>query len=204
MTPVKKIILCLLVITPSIMFAQLGLKAGLNFANITNANSINATSRTGFHAGIFFAGSSKSILSSRSELLFSRQGYNFENNSNTGTVNLDYILFPQLLAINITPLFQIQAGGQVAYLINAKLDSTSTGSNSADQVIKLYNRLDFGLAGGVEVHPLKSVVVGARINVSLGRLYKEPEPGQQYSFIPDIDAKNNLFQLFAGIKFGGD
>ena len=69
---------------------------------------------------------------------------------------------------------------------------------------ELYNRLDFGLAGGLEVHPFKALLVGARINVSLGRLYKKPEPGEQYSFIPEIDAKNNLFQIYAGLKFGGD
>ncbi len=201
----KKIFFCLLLIIPFNMYAQLGVKAGLNFANITNAKSINAESRTGFHAGIFFAGSSKSILSSRTELLYSRQGYKFSTQTNTGNVNLDYIMLPQMMAINITPLLQLQAGGQIAYLLNAEVDTTTlTGNNTVDNAIKLYNRLDFGLAGGVEVHPIKQVVIGARINLSLGKLYKEPEPGQQYSFIPDIDAKNNLFQFYAGLKFGGE
>lgn len=201
----KKLFFCLIMIIPSFMFGQLGVKAGLNFANITNAKSINSSSRTGFHAGIFFAGSNKSILSSRTELLYSRQGYKFSTQTNTGNVNLDYIMLPQLMAINITPLLQIQAGGQIAYLLKADVDTTtSTGNNTVDQAINLYNRIDYGIAGGVEVHPIKQLVVGARINLSLGKLYKEPEPGQQYSFIPDINAKNNLFQFYAGFKFGGD
>jgi len=44
--------------------------------------------------------------------------------------------------------------------------------------------------------------VGVRLNLSFGKLYKEPEPGEEYSFIPDINAKNNLFQIYAGYKFG--
>jgi hypothetical protein len=71
-----------------------------------------------------------------------------------------------------------------------------------DNILNLYNRIDFGFAGGVEVHPINALVVGARVNVGLGRLYKEPKPGEQFNFIPEIDAKNNVFQLYAGFKFG--
>ncbi len=200
----KKIFFCLFLLFPCLMYAQLGVKAGPNFANITNADEINSSSRTGYHAGIFLAGSSKSILSSRTELLYSRQGYDFSTNTNSGTVNLDYILLPQFMAINITKFVQVQIGGQMAYLLNAKVDSTNnTGNPTADKILDLYNRFDYGLGGGVEVHPVNALVVGARLNIGLGNLYKVPEPGQQYSFIPDIDVRNNLFQLYAGLKFGG-
>lgn len=196
------IFLMLLLATTS--FGQLGVKAGLNFANISNANEINASTRTGFHAGVFLAGSSKSILSSRTELLYSRQGYDFSSGANTGHVNLEYLMLPQLFAINITPLLQVQAGGQVSYLLNAAVDSTgATGNPTAGKVIDIYNRLDFGLGGGVEVHPIKMLIVGARINFSLGNLFKEIEPGETFTFRPSINAKNNLIQLYAGLKFGG-
>lgn len=201
----KKLLIFSLLIIPVFTFAQLGIKAGLNFANVTNASSINAGTRTGYHLGIFFAGSSKSILSSRTEMLYSRQGYNFSTNENTGHVDLSYLMFPQLLAINVTKFVQLQVGAQVSYLLNAKVDSTmSTGNPSADKVINLFNRFDYGFAGGVEVHPVKMLVAGARLNISLGKLYKEPEPGEQYNFIPNINMRNNLFQLYAGLKFGGD
>ena len=57
---------------PFYMFSQIGLKAGLNFANVTKASSINNSSRSGFHLGLFLAPSSKSIIGSRTELIFSR------------------------------------------------------------------------------------------------------------------------------------
>lgn len=201
----KKIFIYLMLLFPGIMYAQLGVKAGPNFANVTNASSINSSTRTGYHAGIFFAGSSKGLLSSRTEILFSRQGYNFTTNMNSGHVDLSYIILPQFMAINITKFVQLQIGGQLAYLINAQVDSTGgTGNPTADKAIDLFNRFDYGFGGGVEVHPVKMVVAGARVNIGLGKLYKVPEPGKEYSFIPDINIRNNLFQLYAGIKFGGD
>ena len=201
----KKIIICILIVCPTLLFAQLGVKAGLNFANVTNASEINAGTRTGYHFGLFFAGSSKSILSSRTEFMYSRQGYNFSTNTNDGKVDLSYLMFPQFLAINVTKFVQIQVGAQLSYLLNAKVDSTmTTGSPTGDKVINLFNRFDYGLGGGVEVHPIKMLVAGARVNISFGKLYKEPEPGEEYDFIPDINMRNNLFQLYAGLKFGGD
>jgi hypothetical protein len=201
----KNFFIYLLLLYPSFTFAQLGFKAGLNFANVTNAGDINNSSSTGYHVGLFFSGSSKNILSSHTELQFSRQGYKYSINENTGVVNLSYLMLPQFMAINITKYVQLQLGAQVAYLLNAEVDTTaSTGNAQVDNAIKLYNRFDYGFGGGVQVHPVKMLVVGARMNVFLGNLYKEPEPGEDFSFIPEVNIRNNVVQLYAGVRFGGD
>ncbi|MEJ0083271.1 MAG: hypothetical protein WDM78_20490 [Puia sp.] len=51
----------------------LGIKAGLNFTNITSASSISNSSETGYQVGLFLDPSSNSILGSRTELLYSHQ-----------------------------------------------------------------------------------------------------------------------------------
>ena len=102
----KKIIFCLLLISPCWIFAQIGIKAGLNFANVTKVSSINSSSRSGFNVGVFFATSPKKIIGSKTELVFSRQGYNYKTNNSTGNVNLDYIMLPTYLCINISKYFQ--------------------------------------------------------------------------------------------------
>jgi hypothetical protein len=198
-------ICCILITLPFFAFAQIGLKAGLNFANVTKTSSIDNSSQSGFHGGIVITPHSKGLMGYRTEILFSRQGYNFKTSTNTGNVNLDYILLPHLMAINITKFFQIQVGGQMAFLINATADSTNNtgGSNNPyGELMDYYNKFDFGLGGGIEVHPLKGLLVGARLNISLTNLYKIPESGQVPSFIPTVDVKNNLFQIFAGWRFG--
>jgi len=202
----KKILFSLLVFVPSFLFAQVGVKAGLNFANVTKASEINNDSETGYHVGLFLAGPVKTLMSSQTELLYSRQGYNYKTSENTGVVNLDYLVLHQFMVINITKFVQIQVGGQTAFLLNAKVDSTqtSTGNSSVDNIIDLMNRFDYGLSGGLEIHPIYSIVAGARVNYNFGNLYKTPDPNDPTppSFVPTIDLKNNLFQVYVGYKFG--
>jgi hypothetical protein len=179
----------------------IGIKAGLNFSNVTNASSINGHSQTGFHAGLFFGGSSKKILASRTELLFSQQGYSFSSGSVSGSNKLNYIMLVQLMAINITRFVQIQLGAQTGYLLNAKSDSgqSSTGNASADKILSLYSRFDYGFAGGLEIHPVAGLLVGARYSISLANLYKQPVDGS--SGTGGVNFKNNVGQLFIGYRF---
>jgi hypothetical protein len=203
----RKLIIYLLLITPVVCSAQglgIGLKAGYNFANVTNASSINNSNRAGYLFGIFLAPQTKGIITSRHEFIYSRQGYNFDNGTTTGNVNLDYIIIPQMLGINITKFVQLQLGMQLAYLLNAKADSTnksggSTGSYSS--VMSYYNPFDYGFGAGVELHPVLGLLIGARYNISLNNMYKGLQTGQQPSF-SSVDAKNNVVQVFAGWIFG--
>ncbi len=199
----KKFIICFLLLAPCYLFAQLGIKAGLNFANVSNASSINNSSRSGFHAGVFLAPASKGIISSRTELIYSQQGYDYKTSTNTGTVNLDYILLPQFMSINITKYFSIQFGAQMAILLNAKVDSSNSAGSGAPygKALDYYNKFDYGYAAGVEVHPVSGLLIGARLNISLGKVYKDVQGGQAPSF-SSVDLKNNVFQVFAGWRFG--
>jgi hypothetical protein len=134
----------------------IGIKAGFNFSNVTNASQINAASRTGYHFGILFAPPSRSILSSRTELIYSRHGYNYSDSTAkaTGSIDLDYIMLAQYVCINITKYVQIQFGAETGYLLAAKADSgqaMNTGNASANQLISLYNRYQYGYGGGVEI-----------------------------------------------------
>ena len=200
----KKLILYLMLMSPLSLMAQFGLKAGLNFANVTKASSINNSSKTGFHAGILMGSASAKIFGFRTELTYSKQGYDYKSGTNTGNVNLDYIMSSNLTCINITKYFQLQFGAQMAYLLNAKVDSnttTSTGNAQVDKMMDLYNRFDYGFAGGIEIHPVGGLLIGARANISLGSLYKDAQSGQMPSF-SSIDVKNNVFQVFVGWRFG--
>lgn len=201
-------ILLLAIAASTCVHAQIGLKAGLNFANVTSASSISNSSRTGFNAAVFLAPHSKSIFSSRTELIFSSQGYNYATSTNTGNVNLQYIMLPQYICINITRYVQLQLGAQAAFLINAKADSSKTTASAASPYSKMldyYNRFDYGYGGGIEIYPVKGLLIGARMNVSLANVYKDPTsytPGTQASFVPTVNVKNNVLQLYLGWKFG--
>lgn len=198
----KKFILTAFMIIPFILHAQIGLKAGINFANVSKASSFNSSSRSGFHVGVLMAPVSKSIISSRTELIFSRQGYDYKTSSNTGEVNLDYIQLGQMMSVNITKYFSLLLGAQTAYLVSAKVDSTNNGNGMGGAgIMSLYNRIDYGYAVGAEVHPFKGLLLGLRYNVSLNKLYESFSTGQMPSFSSE-DAKNNVVQVYAGWRLG--
>jgi hypothetical protein len=187
----------------------LGIKAGLNFTNVTGSNSISNSSETGYQIGLFLDPKSNSMLGSRTELVYSRQGYNYATGLTTGSVFLDYITLAQLMAINITHFVQIQFGAQMSYLMNAKADSTksSTGNASIDGALSYFNKIDAGFGLGLEVRPFKGILLGARYNISLTKLYNIPTTSNTEdnpSYIPSesgLNFKNNLVQIYLGYRF---
>jgi hypothetical protein len=185
----------------------IGLKAGYNFAKVTGASSVTAANTNGFHFGAFYSPGNSKGLGYRTEIIYSKQGYDFAKGNTTGSVKLDYILLPQLTTVNITKFVQLQLGVQIAFLINAKADSAvnNGGSNPYNKVADYYNKFDYGFAGGVEIHPMKGLLVGARLNISLANTNKEQSATIGLpAFIPNASGanlKNNVLQIFAGWKF---
>jgi hypothetical protein len=192
-----------LLASPIMVYGQIGVKAGLNFSNVSNTSSISHSNETGYNIGVSLVPKSKSIFSSKTELIFSKQGYNYSTNSLRGTADLLYIMLPTYMCINITRFFQIHIGAQMAYLINAKADSTTTSGSTYPfpDAVQYYNRFDYGLGGGVEIHPFKGLLIGTRMNISLAKLYSDATSGQ-FPSLASVDVKQNLFQLYAGWHFG--
>src|SRR5437764_6991563 len=148
---------------------QFSFKVGYNWSYITGTSQgFNNDTKTGFMVAGFFAPPSKG-LGFRTELVFSRQGYTYDNGgSNTDVLN-DYIYLPQLSTFTIGKRFQLQLGGQVGFLLNAKKTTDSKDSSITD----LMNKFDYGFVGGVEIYPINQLIIGARYNLGLGKLYKQ-------------------------------
>lgn len=198
----QRLITLLIFFFPVLINAQLkiGVKAGLNFANITNTDGFKADSRTGYMFGGYISPKAK-LLGFRSEIILSRQGYNYKSSTNTGNVNLDYLLLPQLITLNFGKKIQLHAGGQLAFLLNATVDSSGAGSGSGS-LFNYFNRFDYGLVAGAEIYPFLGFFIGGRINTGLNNVNKEsPIGGNWPNFIPRIDAKNNVVQLYIGWRF---
>lgn len=191
-----RIFLFILAFFPLMLCAQIkiAVKAGLNFANVSDAAGINADSRTGYMLGGYIASKPKGILGFRSEILLSRQGYNYKTNTNSGHVNLDYLLLPQLLTLNFTKKANIHVGPQIGYLLNAGVDSTG---NSGGSLLQYFNKFNLSLAAGAEVSPLFGLFFGARVNIGMNNTNEDPNPGNP-NFIPRVNMKNNVVQVYAG------
>lgn len=188
-----------LLLLPLTGFSQLslGVKGGLNFVNVTHPAGINANSRSGYMIGAFLTPKSKKLIGFRTEVLLSRQGYDYKTGSNSGSVNLDYLLLPQLMVLRFTKKFELHAGGQLAFLLNANVDSTGSGSGS---LFDYFNRFDYGAVAGIQVSPVSGLFIGTRINLSFKNMNQEEGPGGP-DFIPKEFIKNNVLQLYAGWRF---
>lgn len=184
---------------------RFGLKAGLNFFSIHGIKSYNQTlnNNTGFHLGGFFASRSK-IMGYRSELVFSRQGYDYKTSSQTGTVMLDYIVMPQLMTVNITRFLQLQAGGQMAFRLKSNVDSTDSPDSRPNPQLGMnyFKNFNYGFAGGIEIRPVAGLLIGGRYNLFMDML-KEGQPAGYPSYIPANSSKlkSGLMQVYLGYQF---
>ena len=194
-TNMKRVALSLLFLSMNILIvvAQggvLGIKGGVNFAN-QDIETINTNSRTGFHGGIFASLMFSETLGLQPELLFSSQGSELELNNFEDVKNeFNYVTIPLLLKIKPGEIINLYLGPQIGFLTSAKRNS--------EDVKDLYNSSDFSLVFGAGIDLLERLEVGARYNLGLSDINDgDPEWDQ-------IEVKNRMFQVYAGIKLIGE
>lgn len=175
----KKIFLSAIVLLFAVsMNAQridLGVKAGVNFSNITDASQLK--NKTGFTAGAFLGiGFNKFAI--QPEVLFSQQGSKVDTNK----FDLDYINVPVMLKYYlIGDIFNIQVGPQFGFLIN---DNTSF----FDKV----ETKDFDMSGAVGAG--LDLPAGFRVDARYHFGFKDVASG------PDV-GKNQVVSLTLGYSF---
>ena len=212
----KTLIAFVLVVVSYSLFAQsmpsakqsrtkIGLKAGYNWSYATaNESGVTLNGKSGYMVGAFLAPPHRGILGYRTEIIYSRQGYSFDNGGKNTEVLNDYIYLPQLTTFSIGKFFQLQVGAQIGYLVNSKKTTASKDSSMLD----LMNRLDYGFAAGIELNPIAGLIIGGRYNLGLGKMYKSYQASSNNPYpypLPfnpsSTNLKNGVIQIFIGYKF---
>jgi hypothetical protein len=183
---------------------RFGVKAGYNWSYVTGSTAgFNPGNRSGFMVSAFYAPAARTGRGFRSEIVFSRQGYSFDDGGQNTDVLNDYLYLPQLLTFSIGRFFQLQAGAQIGVLLNSKLSGAKDST-----ITDLMNRIDYGFAAGVELNPVGGLLVGGRYNLGLGKLYKQYEMSSTnpnpfpLPFNPQTtNLKNAVVQFFVGYRF---
>ena len=185
---------------------KLGIKAGLNMANLSvDESELNSSDKTGFTAGLMVEIPLAKKFSLQPELLYSQQGSKFSysdaevSNSNfKSTIKLNYFNIPVMLKYYVTKGLSVQAGPQIGILLksnNEYQDNFLGYDNKENMNLKEYSSgIDTSVNFGLGYQFRDKFYADARYNLSYSNVFKESD----VSYFINNDMKNRVFQITIG------
>ncbi|MDR2885357.1 MAG: PorT family protein [Rikenellaceae bacterium] len=208
-----------LAMSVSVVSAQFtyGVKAGPNFANLTNADTFadfmaaglaeegfdatfDAKMRTSFHIGAFGEYKVSDLFSVAAELLYSGQGAKaeFKGEGFSGEIKqkFGYLNVPVLAKLYLTDDLSLDVGPQFGFLMSSKSayevtagGQTTKGDEDSKEGL---NKTDISAALGL-TYNFGNIFVQGRYNLGLNEFVKDNEGDDKF--------KNNVIQLSVGYRF---
>jgi hypothetical protein len=175
----KFILLAFTILTTTSFFAQgidFGIKAGVNFATITDAS--NLSNKTGFVGGVFAGIKFNDKVAIQGDLLYSQQGADFD----IGAIDLNYVNIPVVLKYFFVKGLNLQVGPQFGFVVDDNFKEVFGDISKAES---------FDLTGVVGVGydlPL-GIRIDGRYNFGLTDVIK------------DAGGKNTVITLSVGYSF---
>jgi len=157
---------------------QLGVKAGVNYANLTGS-SIQTDAITSYHGGLVAEIKLLDKFAIQPELLYTTQGATYKTALGDFKNELGYIAIPVLAKIYLGKSFSLELGPQASFLLNKKGDFTLYDPNT----------FDFALDAGLGLKLTKSIFIQGRYVLGLTEVSTTAE------------TKNSVLQLSAGLMF---
>jgi len=134
---------------------KFGVKGGLNFATVSGDNTQGIDVVTAFNFGVLSEIPITEKFSFQPELLYSGQGYSFNDN----TVALNYLNIPLMGKYYLIKGLSVEAGPQIGFLLSAKNEKTD--------VKDAFKTVDFGVNFGLGYKLNNGLNFGARYNLGL-------------------------------------
>ena len=163
----------------------LGIKAGVNFATLSNDPSNNVKARVGFHAGGFVEIPIFDKFSIQPEILYSAQGD--KSGSPSSKTNLDYLIIPVMAKYYIKEGFSLEVGPQGGFLLSAK----DKGDGYNEDIKDAVESTDFGVNFGVGYKMETGLSFNVRYNLGLSHVDKYDGP----------TINNRVFLISIGYNF---
>jgi hypothetical protein len=182
--------------------AQLGVKAGLNVAELAGRDGESASYKTFYHVGIFYQAKLLGPLSVQPEVQYSLAGGNLESAFTDYATRLHYVTVPMLAKLTLGPVF-VEAGPQFGFLVSAEQSgrlqvsqapdgNPAYGDVSAQPAISSFRHAEFSvglrLVGGLSV--------GGRLVAGLN----DVNDLRNLSGISDPRLQNRAFQAYAAFQ----
>ena len=157
---------------------QIGLKAGLNYANFSGT-VVQTDAITSYHAGLVAEIKLLDKFAIQPELLYTTQGATYNNVLGDVKNELGYIAIPVLAKIYLSKSFSLELGPQASFLLSEK--------NNFD--VEDPNTFEFAVDAGLSFKITKNIFVQGRYVLGLTDVS------------PNADTKNSVLQFSAGLMF---
>ncbi len=170
----------------SILFAQnttIGLKAGLNVANVSNSSGSEMGSKIGLNAGLLAHIHLNPVLALQPEVVYSSQGAKYTVSNGEHQLSLNYINIPLQLQYMFGNGFRLQTGPQVGFLagVKDKVRNVETQTFTTQD----FKSVDFSWSAGLGYVSYSGLGVDGRYNFGISNINNAG---------PNV-LRNNVFQL---------
>lgn len=196
----KKLFLGAAIAMSSLTFAQqFGAKAGVNVSTISDDSDLNQKSKVGYYAGVFMNAPIAENFSIQPEVLYNNLGAKLTEDSETSTLNLDYVTVPVMFQYNATPNFYLEAGPEFGFLVNSKVKSDNEFTEAiGNEIYKKdnMNSFNFGLGLGAGYYFTPNIGITARYVAGFTDVTKENS-----DVTTNAKNRNNTFQAGLAFKF---
>lgn len=177
-TILTSVLLLALSVNVQAQLLQLGVKAGINYANFTGS-SVQTDAITSYHGGLVAEIKLLDKFAIQPELLYTTQGATYKTVLGDVKNELGYIAIPVLAKIYLGKSFSLEFGPQASFLLNKKGDFTINDPNT----------FDFAIDAGLGLKVTKSIFIEGRYVLGLTEVSSTAE------------TKNSVLQLSAGLMF---
>ena len=180
------VVVCATALVTANAQVKFGLKAGANFASITDLDGTKM--KVGINGGVQVGVRINDMFSFAPEAVYSSQGVKAEEGD--GSINLNYINVPLLLQYNNPSGFFAHTGPQLGLLMSAKSKFGGESMDIKDQM----NSTDFAWVIGAGFATQSGFGFNARYNIGLSKLPKEDD---------GTSSKNSVIQFGIFYNLGG-
>lgn len=148
--------------------------------------------KIGFTGGVELGYHFNEMFALTAGALYSMQGAKFDSDQTKSNYTFDYLNVPLLFNVYVAPGLALKAGGQLGFLLKAKL---------GDHDYKdYYKSTDISIPVGLS-YEFDNVVIDARYNIGVSNISKDEYMGVEYMGVKnDYKAHNSVIMLTIGYK----
>ena len=188
--PVLALILTIASAAPALAQMSYGVKAGINYADVSFDGDVASSGRVGLLAGGFVTLPLRGWLAAQAEVIYTVKGTSVDIADIETDFIVDYVEVPLLARISFRRNMYVAGGPSMAFRVRARSRTDFGGSTEEIDVKDDVESFDLGIVGAVGIEFGKWVFDG-RYTHGLSDL----DPSE------DAKTRNRAFSFSAGIKF---